>query len=221
VEGARITREEDDTIFFRTRMAAAGTLLQDLDSTSGGGDNDLVQRILSDMNAPSAPSGARSAPPPMPHLSSQQDQMMGSGNSHMTMDSSIPTSHMIGNQHPSPADFAAAVAGSRSPEMGYAMPIGQMPGSQQMQMQMQAQPPQKGLSWLSSVLAEEFKIPFMASILFFLFSLPPIRIVISHYIPSIIKQTGEYSLLGLGIVSLILGACFWILQRVIAPLLSL
>jgi len=216
MEGARIRREEDDTLFFRTIMAAAGTLLQDLDSTSGGGDNDLVQRILSDMNAPSAPSGSRSAPPPMPHMSSQQDQMMGSGNSHMTMDSTIPTSHMIGNQHPSPADFAAAVAGSRSPEMGYAMPIGQMPGSH-----LAAPQQQKGLSWLSSVLVDEFKIPLMASILFFLFSLPPIRIVISHYIPSIIKQTGEYSLLGLGIVSLILGACFWILQRVIAPLLSL
>ena len=200
-------------------MAAAGTLLQDLDSTSGG-DNDLVQKILSDMNVQSAP-GPRPIPPAMPAQTPMAEQRMAPGNTQFTMDSTIPTSHMIGNQHPSPADFAAAVAGSRSPEMGYAMPIGQMPGSQQMQMQMQAQPPQKGLSWLSSVLAEEFKIPFMASILFFLFSLPPIRIVISHYIPSIIKQTGEYSLLGLGIVSLILGAYFWILQRVIAPLLSL
>ena len=194
-------------------MAAAGTLLQDLDSTSGG-DNDLVQRILSDMNAPSGPP-TRPPPPPLPQQSNPQDQMIGSGNTHMTMDSSIPTSHMIGNQHPSPADFAAAVAGSRN-DMGFnAMPVGQMPGAQP------APPQQKGMSWLPSFILDELKVPFMAGFLFFLFSLPPIRIVISHYLPSIIKQTGEYSLLGLAIVSLILSLTFWILQRVVAPLLSL
>ena len=131
------------------------------------------------------------------------------------MDSNIPTSHMIGNQHPSPADFAAAVAGSRSDFAMNAMPVGQLPGAQV------EKPAQKGMSWLSTLLLEEFKVPFMASILFFVFSLPPIRIVISYYIPSIIKQTGEYSLLGLAIVSLLLGASFWILQRIVAPLLSL
>jgi len=193
-------------------MAAAGTLLQDLDSTSGG-DNDLVQRILSDMNAP-ASGGSRPPPPPLPNHQSSHDQG-GSGNSHLTMDNTVPTSHMIGNQHPSPADFAAAVAGSRSPDMAFnAMPVGQMPGS------VVTSPPQnKG--WLSSLVFEEIKIPLMASLLFFVFSLPPIRILISHYIPSIVKQTGEYSLLGLAIVSLILGASFWVLQRIVAPLLSL
>jgi hypothetical protein len=121
---------------------------------------------------------------------------------------------MIGNQHPTPADFAAAVAGSRSDAAFNAMPIGQIPGSQTVA------PQQK--SWgLTSFLLEELKVPFMAGFLFFLFSLPPIRIVISHYLPSIIKQTGEYSLLGLAIVSLILAMSFWVLQRVVAPLLSL
>lgn len=204
-------------------MAAAGTLLQDLDSTSGG-DNDLVQRILSDMNAPSSPQ-ARPPPPPLPMQSQPQDQMMGSGNSHITMDNTIPTSHMIGNQHPSPADFAAAVAGSRSPDMSFnAMPVGQMPGMSGMSGMpgsVVLPPKTSGLSWFSSLLLEEVKVPFMAGLLFFLFSLPPIRIVISHYIPSIVKQTGEYSLLGLAIVSLILSSSFWILQRVVAPLLSL
>jgi len=195
-------------------MAAAGTLLQDLESDSAsGGDNDLVQRILSDMNVP-AHAGSRATPPPLPGQQSMQDQRSASGNSHITMDSNIPTSHMIGNQHPSPADFAAAVAGSRSDFMN-AMPVGPLPGSHV------EKPAPKGMSWLSTLLLEEFKVPFMASILFFVFSLPPIRIVISHYIPSIVKQTGEYSLLGLAIVSLLLGASFWILQRIVAPLLSL
>lgn len=201
-------------------MAAAGTLLQDLDSTSGG-DNDLVQRILSDMNAPSSPQ-TRPPPPPLPMQSQPQDQMMGSGNSHITMDNTIPTSHMIGNQHPSPADFAAAVAGSRSHDMSFnSMPVGQMPGMSGPGPGPVAPQSKTSLSWFSSLLLEEVKVPFMAGLLFFLFSLPPIRIVISHYIPSIVKQTGEYSFLGLAIVSLILSSCFWILQRVVAPLLSL
>jgi hypothetical protein len=194
-------------------MAAAGTLLQDLEPTSGG-DNDLVQRILSDMNVPSAPSGSRS-PPALPGQA-PQEQYTGTGNSHLTMDNTVPTSHMIGNQHPSPADFAAAVAGSRNdPYQPVAqMPVGQMPGSGS-----QPQSGSKGLSWLSSLLVDEFKIPFLVSLLFFVFSLPPIRILISHYMPSIIKQTGDYSFMGLGIVSLGVGASFWLLQRVV-PLLS-
>jgi hypothetical protein len=195
-------------------MAAAGTLLQDLDSTSGG-DNDLVQKILSDMNAPSAPT-SRPIPPSMPAQTPMAEQRMASGNSQFTMDSTIPTSHMIGNQHPSPADFAAAVAGSRPQEPMYTMPVGVMPGSSTIEV-----PQKKGMSWLSGILLDELKTPLLVAILFFLFSLPPMRIVISHYVPSIIKQTGEYSTTGLGMVSLILGATFWLLQRVVAPLLSL
>lgn len=199
-------------------MAAAGTLLQDLDSTSGG-DNDLVQKILSDMNAPAAP-GPRPIPPSMPAQTPMAEQRMASGNSQFTMDSTIPTSHMIGNQHPSPADFAAAVAGARPQEPMYATPyttpVGVMPGSSSLEM-----PQKKGVSWLSGFLLDELKTPLLVAILFFLFSLPPMRIVMSHYIPSIVKQTGEYSTTGLGMVSLILGATFWVLQRVVAPLLSL
>jgi hypothetical protein len=123
---------------------------------------------------------------------------------------------MIGNQHPSPADFAAAVAGSRPQEPMYTMPVGVMPGSSTIEV-----PQKKGMSWLSGILLDELKTPLLVAILFFLFSLPPMRIVISHYVPSIIKQTGEYSTTGLGMVSLILGATFWLLQRVVAPLLSL
>uniref|UniRef100_A0A6C0L8F4 Uncharacterized protein n=1 Tax=viral metagenome TaxID=1070528 RepID=A0A6C0L8F4_9ZZZZ len=197
-------------------MAAAGTLLQDLDSTSGG-DNDLVQKILSDMNVQSAP-GHRPIPPAMPAQTPMAEQRMAPGNSQFTMDSTIPTSHMIGNQHPSPADFAAAVAGARPQEAMYTMPVGVMPGAGPVYVEA---PQKKGMSWLSGFLLDELKTPLLVAILFFLFSLPPMRIVISHYIPSIVKQTGEYSTVGLALVSLILAATFWLLQRVVAPLLSL
>ena len=189
-------------------MAAAGTLLADLDQSSGG-DGDLVQKILSDMNIPT---GQTQRPLPV------QAPIYQASTSQMSMDSQIPRSHMIGNEHPSPADFASAM-GSSGPMQGMPMP------GMQMQMQGMGMPmpgpsaePSKNL--YGRVL-EEFKIPFIVAMLFFIFSLPPIRVLVSHYIPSFIKQTGELQTTGLLAVSGIVGLSFWFLQRVIAPLLSL
>jgi hypothetical protein len=135
---------------------------------------------------------------------------------------------MIGNEHPTPADFAAAVGpmqGSYS-----SMPMGQMPMGQmqmpmgQMQMPMgQMQMPQYDTPSknIYSRVLEEMKVPLVVAILFFIFSLPPIRVLITHYIPSFVKQTGEFHTTGLLTVSALTGLTFWVLQRVIAPLLSL
>ena len=86
-------------------MAAAGTLLADLDTQSGGGDGDLVQKILSDMNVPTGEQQQRRSPPPLPAQTPIYQQQMASSTQQMTMDSRIPTSHMIGNEHPTPADL--------------------------------------------------------------------------------------------------------------------
>ena len=206
-------------------MAAAGTLLADLDTQSGG-DGDLVQKILSDMNIPTGEQ-RRPAPPPLPAQTPVYQQQMASSTQPIAMDSRIPTSHMIGNEHPTPADFAAAVG----PMQGaYGMPMGQMPSmpmSQMGQMPMGQMPmgqmsqydtPSKNI--YSRVL-EELKVPLVVAILFFVFSLPPIRVLIAHYIPSFVKQTGEFHTTGLLTVSALTGLTFWLLQRVIAPLLSL
>lgn len=191
-------------------MAAAGTLLQDLDS-NGGGDNDLVQKILADMNISSAPSGARPVPPPMSSMAYQpsSQEMHGSGNSGIIMDSTIPTSHIIGNEHPSPADFASAMTG---------MPVlresDAMPGTEQ--------PVQRAPSKnLYGKVLDEVKIPLVIAFLFFVFSLPPVRVLIAHYMPSFMKPTGDLNMVGLAATSFIVGSVFWLLQRVIAPLLSL
>lgn len=193
-------------------MASAGTLLQDLESEGGGGgDSDLVQKILSDMNIPSAPSGARPVPPPLPNH--QPAQRSASGNSHITMDSNIPTSHIIGNEHPTPADFAAAITGvgvPRDTEAAYTMPGTYVPS---------VHPPAS--KNLYGKVLDEIKVPLVVAFLFFLFSLAPVRILIAHYMPSFLKATGELSILGLGATALIVGLVFWLLQRVIAPLLSL
>jgi len=199
-------------------MAAAGTLLADLDGQSGGGDGDLVQKILSDMNIPTG--GGRSAPPPLPAQTPVYQQQMASSTSHMNMDSRVPTSHMIGNEHPSPADFAAAMGSHNDmgmpPGYGQGQGVPQMPGMPQMGYGHE----QPSKNFYGKVL-EEMKVPFVVSMLFFLFSLPPIRVLLSHYMPSLIKQTGEFHTTGLLAVSALAGATFWVLQRVIAPLLSL
>ena len=196
-------------------MAAAGTLLQDLDGSSGG-DGDLVQKILADMNIPTG-GGARPIPPAMPAATPMQHQQMAN---EMSMDSQIPSSHMIGNAHPTPADFAAAMTGMASARPSEAMlsgsPLVAMSG-------VSAQPttyeaPTKNI--YSRVL-DEVKVPFVVALLFVLFSLPPVRILMAHYVPRFIKQTGEFNMMGLVFVAALNGLTFWVLQRVIAPLLSL
>jgi len=221
--------------------SGAGTLLADLDTQAGGGDGDLVQKILSDMNIPTGGGGERrAAPPPLPAQTPiYQQQMSANSTQQLSMDSRIPQSHMIGNEHPTPADFASAIGPMQSvpglsampsmpgmPGMPYAQQQQQqnfpqnpyMQGGQHQQMTGGYEAPSKNL--YGRVL-EEMKVPFVVALLFFVFSLPPIRVLIAHYLPSLIKQTGEFQTTGLALVSLLTGVTFWLLQRVIAPLLSL
>jgi hypothetical protein len=206
-------------------MAAAGTLLADLDGQSGS-DGDLVQKILSDMSIPTG-NTQRSAPPPLPAQTPIYQQQMGGSTAQMSMDSQIPRSHMIGNEHPSPADFASAMGSSHGPMggmqgmQGMQMPGMQMQGMGMPGMQMPGMGMQEPSKNLYGRILEELKVPLVVAILFFVFSLPPIRVLISHYIPSFIKSTGELQTTGLLAVSGVVAATFWLLQRVIAPLLSL
>jgi hypothetical protein len=146
-------------------------------------------------------------------------QQMGAGLSQMTMDSQIPSSHIIGNEHPTPADFAAAMVGMASgrpieSSLHGSAPIqaaGVMPGTGAYD------PPSKNMY---GRVMDELKVPFVVALLFFIFSLPPIRVLITHYIPRFVKSTGEFTILGLAFISLLVAGTFWVLQRVIAPLLS-
>jgi hypothetical protein len=189
---------------------SAGTLLSDLDQSSGGGDSDLVQQILQDMNHPTGSSPqARPPPPPLPQQQPvYQQQMAGGTTAPITMDSRIPTAHIIGNEHPTPAEFASAIGGAPVIQNT----VGMMPGV--------AQPYTAPSKNLYGRVLDEVKIPFVVALLFFVFSLPPIRVLCAHYMPSLIKQTGEFTTMGLLGTSAVVGIFFWILQRVIAPLLS-
>lgn len=211
-------------------MASSGTLLSDLNGDAGGssGDNDLVKKIFADMNMgsqsnPILPSGAGGSGSmimaPNPNTTQQ-----------MTMDNVPATSHIIGRDHPTPGDFAAAMHGVPRTEGGGMLPPpmaanGMMPqgayapymGHQQQQFVM-PQLPQKNIY---ARVADELKTPILVSILVFVFSLPFLNILFSHYAPALVKATGDLTSLGLLLKAVTAGGAFWILQRVIAPLVSL
>ena len=73
--------------------------------------------------------------------------------------------------------------------------------------------------WYSSLIPE-LKTPILVSLLFFVFSLPFLNILFAHYIPYLVKGTGELTMVGLVVKSLLAGLAFWILHRIVAPLLT-
>lgn len=210
-------------------MSGAGTLLSDLmeGGSGGGADGDLVNKILSDMNATSSQGPTqRPIPQPLPSSLPIPQQQIAPSMQQMTMDSQIPSSHIIGNQHPTPADFAAAVHGVNYPSPSYGQGQGMGMALQQGQYMQQgmmmpgAGPSGPSKNFYGKVL-DECKVPFVVGLLFFVFSLPFVKVLLSHYLPSLLKSTGDFQLTGLLAVSFIVAIVFWILQRIIAPLLSL
>lgn len=209
-------------------MASSGTLLSDLNGESvSSGDNDLVKKIFADMNMGSQ------ANPLMPSGAGGSGSMIMAPNPNttqqMTMDNGPVTSHIIGRDHPTPGDFAAAIHGvSRSEVAGMVPPPmpanGMMPQGQyapymgQQPQMMMPQIPQKNMY---ARIADELKTPILVSILVFIFSLPFLNILLSHYAPMLLKPTGDFTSVGLLLKSLAAGGVFWVLQRVIAPLISL
>jgi hypothetical protein len=199
----------------------SGTLLSDLDTNGGINSNDdsAVQRILNEMNSggsPSMPNMQLQAP----QVQSRQPpaQVMVTPNPNSTvqhqMDSHPPTAHIIGGDHPTSGDFAQMMYTGRQPQQyvqqnNYAQPI---------QQPMMYMPPMNRKNWYSDI-AVEVKTPLLVSLIFFIFSLPFITILISHYLPSFVKGTGELTTIGLLIKSLLAGSSFWVLHRIIAPLL--
>ena len=182
------------------------TLLSDLDSSPpvSSKDGDLVDQILKEMNGPPLPS-------PTPAMISSQ--MPNTAVNSYNMATNPATAHVIGGAHPTPADFAAAMHSSQPNFAGgaaYQEPPPPAP--------VQYRPSKK--SYVQRF-GEEFKIPILVSIIVFIFSLPVINVLFAYYIPSMILPTGQLTVIGLLIKSMIAGVVFWFLQRIIAPLLSL
>jgi hypothetical protein len=196
-------------------MSSSGTLLSDLEGKGSPGDDDLVKQIYKDMNSslPPISGGADIMNSPNPNSTAQ-----------LAMDSGPATSHIIGRDHPTPADFAAAMHGVNRAPMPEAPAPGQMYNMGSPWVNQQAPPslaPAEPKRNLYSRIAEEIKTPILVAILFFAFSLPAINVLFTHYIPSLVKPTGDLTTIGVLAKSVIAGAFFWVLQRIIAPLLAL
>ncbi len=192
----------------------SGTSLDDLEGKTGPTieDDDIIQKIYSEMNGPSggntmippAPSARAMAQAPLPPVGHM---------SQIAMDPMPATAHMIGGQHPTPADFAHAMHG---------MPMMHPQQQQQQQQIYQAPPapPSAGLlSSLSALGMREFKTPLLVALIILVVSLPFVNTMIGMYLPSLLRMGGDLTPIGMGVKALAGGALFWILQRVVAPLI--
>jgi hypothetical protein len=201
-------------------MSSAGTLLADLDSkTPASGDDDLVQKIMADMNMSGANpiiqggnQGGGNLPP------APSGRVISSPNPNSTytqaIDPATATAHMIGKDYPTPADFATLMAN------GYA-PSPQMMSQVQQQMAppVLSQIPSKG-NWYTDIL-NQMRQPILVALIVFIMSLPVIHVMIGHYLPSLLRPGGDLTTLGLAAKSVLAGALFWFLQKVVVPLIAM
>jgi len=197
-------------------MATAGTLLGDLDGKAPvmSKDDDLVNKILADMNMPSSSNPIMSAPPPP---SGNGNRMIQSPNPNsvypMASDPSTATAHMIGKDYPSTADFANLMHAPSYSHGGSAFAN----VSQQMAPPMPTLVETKG-NFYSDIISQ-VKQPILVAMIIFLISLPIINVLIGHYLPSLLRIGGDVTTAGLAVKSIIGGFMFWFIQKVLVPLM--
>jgi len=203
-------------------MASAGTLLSELDAGGGSSaqDNDIVEKILHDMNSGSGgnsvqmPGRGMAAPPPP--LPAQAPPGVPMGTSFpQAADPLTAQAHVIGKDHPTPGDFAAAMYGMNRGSESAMYDNGGGSGRSQEEVQYE-EPTKKNLY---ARVWDEAKTPIVVALLFFVLSLPAVNVLVSHYLPTLILPTGALNMMGLVAKALLAGVLYWVLQRVVAPLL--
>ena len=203
-------------------MSDAGTLLSDLDSAKPN-DRDLVDSILADINQvsgsnPSMGMGGGGAPPSgvrMPMQTVPSHPMTHPNAS----DPAVATAHMIGRDHPTEADFQRMMMAAQGPVPFNAM----APQMQQTIQTMQHAPqvyeePKK--NWQGQWI-DELKQPIAVAIIVFVMTLPAFNLLVSHYSPNLLRPGGDLNTMGMLARAGLGGLMYWILQRVISPLLSI
>jgi hypothetical protein len=198
-------------------MSEAGTLLSDLDSAKPT-DRDLVDSILSDLNQPSAGNPIQNLPPPAGARMPMQNAPPVQPTYSNAADPAVPTAHMIGRDHPTEADFQRMMMAAQGP-----LPYNAM--TPQMQQPVQLQQPQVQVyeepkkNWQGQWI-DELKVPILVSIIIFVVTLPAVNLMFSHYAPTLLRPGGDFTTMGMVARAAIGGSLFWILQRVVTPLLS-
>jgi hypothetical protein len=198
-------------------MAQAGTLLSDLDSKPpvfSNKDDDLVNKILADMNIPSQSNPIMNAPPPP----SGNGRVINSPNPNstypMAMDPATATAHMIGKDYPTPADFAHLM---HSPQFTGSSQFANVMPPQQVQ-----QPTliETAKGNMYSDITSQIKLPLLVAIIVFIVSLPIVNVLIGHYLPSLLRMGGDLTTAGLVVKSLLAGFLFWFIQKILVPLMA-
>ena len=199
-------------------MASAGTLLSDLDGRSpvlNNKDDDLVNKILADMNMPSSSNPIMSAPSPPSGNGSRVIQSPNPNSTYpMASDPATATAHMIGKDYPTTADFANLMHSPSYSHGGSAYAGFQQP--------VMMQPPtliESTRGNMYSDILSQVKQPLLVAIIVFLVSLPVLNVLIGHYIPSLIQMNGDVTTVGLALKSLVGGFLFWLIQKVLVPLM--
>lgn len=198
-------------------MSEAGTLLSDLDSAKPT-DRDLVDSILSDLNQPSAGNPVQALPPPAGARMPMQPTQPVQSTYATAADPAVPTAHLIGRDHPTEADFQRMMMAAQGPLPYNAMTPQMQPPIQVQQPQVQIyEEPKK--NWQGQWI-DELKVPILVSIIIFVVTLPAVNLMFSHYAPSLLRPGGDFTTMGMVARAAIGGSLFWVLQRVVTPLLS-
>lgn len=202
-------------------MAEAGTLLSELDGAQST-DRDLVDSILSDLNQPSGSnpvvqmSGMAPPPPQGPRMPMQQAPPAPNMYPRSS-DPAVATAHLIGRDHPTEADFQRMMMAAQGP-----LPFNAMaPQMQQMNQLAPPQPLEEPKKNTTGQWIDELKTPVLVAIVFFIMTLPAINLLVAHYAPQLLRSGGDFTTAGMVARALAAGAVFWVLQRVIAPLVTL
>lgn len=200
-------------LHFLREMATAGTLLSDLDGKTPvfNQDDDLVNKILADMNVPSSHNPVMNAPPPAGH----GNRMISAPNPNTmyphTMDPATSTAHLIGKDYPSAADFANVLHPMAQQGMAYA-PVGQVSAPSYPTLL-----PSQG-NFYGDILFQ-LKQPLIVAIIVFIVSLPALNVLIGHYLPTLLRFGGDLTTAGLAVKALFGGFLFWFIQKVLVPLM--
>lgn len=198
-------------------MASGGTLLSQLDEKApvfGNKDDDLVNKILADMNLPSQSNPIMNAPPPPSGNGSRIIQSPNPNSTYpIAMDPATATAHLIGKDYPSAADFANLMHAPGFSHGGSSFASVQPIPS-----------PQPTLidttkNNMYADIISQVKQPLLVSIIIFIVSLPVINVLIGHYIPSLLRIGGDLTTAGLVVKSLFGGFLFWFIQKVLVPLM--
>ena len=181
-----------------------------------GSDEERVKRILAEMNmggdapssAPPPPmSSGRPDPMPMPRVITEPPITTSTGQ--IRMDPSTSRAHVIGNSQPTMADFQSMFA-QASPGMAPYHGPAAIPGPV-------LPPPSKSVGW-KTALFQQLRSPIAVAIIIFFLNLPVVTATLSRYASWMYLSSGEISVGGLLVKSLLAGGLFVLYQAATAQL---